>query len=329
MLDRRTILHGVAAIAVAMGLATGAGLAQAQDYPNKPVSLVIPYPPGGPTDLLGRLVADRLSQKWGQPVVVDNKPGASGSIGADFVARAAPDGYTLVLGNNASHGAYELLNPSTVPYKTLENFEPLSLIGLAPVIMIVNNDVPANNIKEFVEYAKANPGKVNFGSAAVGSSPHFAGEMLNLAAGIDMTHVPFNGTAPAIQALLSGSIQTYSGGVSSVMPHVQAGKAKAMGAIASERLSGAPDVPTMREQGVDIAYDSWYGLLAPAGVPAELLDKINADINAVLDGDETKEALVKLGFERKLGSRQEFRKMLEEEIAGTSNLIKEAGIEVQ
>ena len=327
MFDRRTILHGVAAVAVALGL--GAGAAVAQNYPSKPVTLVIPYPPGGPTDLLGRMVADRLSQKWGQPVVVENKPGASGSIGADFVARAEPDGYTLVLGNNASHGAYELLNPSTVPYKTLENFEPISLIGLAPVIMIVGNHVPANNIKEFIDYAKANPGKVSFGSAAVGSSPHFAGEMLNIAAGIDMIHAPFNGTAPAIQALLSGAIDTYSGGVSSVMPHVQAGKAKAMGAIASERLSGAPDVPTMREQGIDIAYDSWYGLLAPAGVPADILDKINADTNAVLDGDENKAALVKLGFERKLGTRQEFRSMLEAEIAGTAELIKEAGIEVQ
>lgn len=327
MLNRRTLMQGAAAVAGALMMSSA--VAMAQDFPTKPVTLVIPYPPGGPTDLVGRLIADRLTQKWGQPVVVENKPGASGSIGSDFVARATPDGYTLVLGNNASHGAYELLNPSSVPYKTLESFEPVSLVGVAPVIMIVGSQVPANNIKEFIEYAKANPGKVNFGSAAIGSSPHFAGEMLNLAAGIDMTHIPFNGTAPAIQALLSGSIDTYSGGVSSVMPHVLAGKAKAMGAIASERLSGAPDVPTMREQGVDIAYDSWYGLLAPAGVPASILDKINADTNAALDGDATKEQLTKLGFDRRLGSRADFRKMLEEEIAGTTQLIKEAGIEVK
>lgn len=326
MLNRRTVLHGLAAAAAALGMSSA--LALAQDFPSKPVTLVIPYPPGGPTDLVGRLIAERLSQKWGQPVVVENKPGASGSIGSDFVARAAPDGYTLVLGNNASHGAYELLNASTVPYKTLENFEPVSLVGLAPVIMIVGADVPANDIQEFIAYAKANPGKVNFGSAAIGSSPHFVGEMLNIAAGIDMMHIPFNGAAPALQALLSGSIQTYSGGVSSVMPHVLAGKAKALGAVASSRLSGAPDVPTMREQGVDIAYDSWYGLLAPAGVPADVLDRINADTNAVLDGDETKEALTKLGFDRKLGTRAEFRSMLEAEIAATAELIEEAGIEV-
>ena len=327
MLNRRTVLQGIAAAALAVGICGGA--AMAQEYPSKPVTLVIPYPPGGPTDLVGRLIADRLSQTWGQPVVVENKPGASGSIGSDFVARAEPDGYTLVLGNNASHGAYELLNASTVPYKTLESFEPVSLVVLAPVIMIIGNHVPANTIQEFIDYAKANPGKVNYGSAAVGSSPHLASEMLAIEAGIDMTHIPFNGTAPAIQALLAGSIDTYMGGVSSVMGQVAAGKAKALGAVASERLSGAPDVPTMREQGIDIAYDSWYGLLAPAGVPADILDKINADTNAVLDGDATKAELTKLGFDRKLGSRQEFRAMLEKEIAGTAELIKEAGIEIK
>lgn len=325
MLNRRTFLGSVSLCIAALGAGTAA---HAQGYPTKPVSLIIPYPAGGPTDLLGRLVAEGLAQKWGQPVVVENKPGASGSLGSDFAARAAADGYTLVLGNNASHGAFELLNPSTVPYKTLENFEPISLIGLAPVIMIVGTHVPATTIQEFIAYAKANPGKINFGSAAVGSSPHFAGELLNIAAGIDMTHVPFNGTAPAIQALLSGSIDTYSGGVSSVMSQVEAGKARALGAIASERLSGAPDVPTMREQGIDMAYDSWFGLLGPKGIPADILDKINADVNALLDGDDNKARLGKLGFERKLGSRADFRTMLEAEIARTDKLIKDAGIEV-
>lgn len=326
MLNRRTFLGSVSLCIAALGLAGTA--AHAQGYPTKPVALIIPYPAGGPTDLLGRLVAEGLAQKWGQPVVVENKPGASGSLGSDFAARAPADGYTLVLGNNASHGAFELLNPSTVPYKTLENFAPISLIGLAPVIMIVGNHVPATTIQEFIAHAKANPGKINFGSAAIGSSPHFAGELLNIAAGIDMTHVPFNGTAPAIQALLSGSIDTYSGGVSSVMPQVAAGKARALGAVASERLSGAPDVPTMREQGIDMAYDSWYGLLGPKGIPADILDKINADVNALLDGEENRAKLSKLGFERKLGSRADFQTMLEGEIARTGKLIKDAGIEV-
>lgn len=327
MLYRRLILQGLVAATLTLGL--GAGHAAAQDYPTKPVKLVVPYPPGGPTDLVGRLVADRLSQLWGQPVVVENMAGASGTIGSDFVARAEADGYTLVLGNNASHGAFELLNPSVAPYRTLEDFAPVAMVGIAPLVMIVGAHVPANNLSEFIDYVKANPGKVNYASAAIGSSPHLASEMLNIAAGLDMTHVPFNGTAPAIQALLAESVDVYMGGVSSVMGQVSAGKAKAMAAVASDRLSAVPDLPTAREQGVDIAYDSWYGLLAPAAVPADILDKLNADVATVLDGEETRAEMAKLGFERRLGSRADFVATLEAEVAKTKKLIEDANIEVQ
>ncbi|MBS7699959.1 MULTISPECIES: tripartite tricarboxylate transporter substrate binding protein [unclassified Chelatococcus] len=325
MIKRRALLVAGATLALVGSIAG----ASAADFPTKPVKLVIPYPPGGPTDLVGRLVAQRLSDLWKQPVVVDNKAGASGTIGSDAVARAEPDGYTLVLGNNASHGAYELLNPSVTPYHTMKDFAPVSLVGVAPLVMIINKNVPAKDIKEFVAYVKANPGKVNYASAAIGSAPHFASEMLNIAAGIDMKHIPFNGTAPAIQALLSDSVQVYMGGVSSVMPHVQAGKATLIGAVASERISALPDVKTIREEGVDVAYDSWYGLLAPAKVPPAVLDKINADVSKVLAGDDVKTEMAKLGFERKLGTRAEFTTMLEGEVDRTKKLLQDAKIAVK
>lgn len=325
MFSRRKVMVG-AAMAVLMGAMPAAA---APDFPTKPVKLVIPYPPGGPTDLVGRLVAQKLSDLWKQPVVVENKAGASGTIGSDAVARSTPDGYTLILGNNASHGAYELLNPGSTPYHTLTDFAPVSLIGVAPLAMIINKQVPAKNIKEFVAYVKANPNKVNFASAAIGSAPHFASEMLNVAAGLDMKHIPFNGAAPAIQALLADSVQVYMGGASTVMPHVDAGKATLIGAVSAERISALPNVPTLKEEGVDVAYDSWYGLLAPAKVPADVLDKINADITKVMAGDQIKNDMVKLGFERKLGTRAEFKALLEDEVTRTEKLIKTAKIEVK
>ena len=304
-------------------------LAAAQDIPRKSITMVVGFAPGGGADTAARLIARKLSENLGRPVVVENKAGASGTIGSDYVARAEADGYTLILGNNASHGAYELLNPSSAPYHTLVDFAPVSLVGIAPLVMIVNTQVPAANINEFVAWVKANPGKVNYASAAIGSAPHLASELLNVTAGLDMTHIPFNGTAPAMQALLSNSVQVYMGGVSSVMPQVDAGKAKLIGAASSERVSALPDLPTLKEQGVDVAYDSWYGLLAPAKVPADILDKINADVNKVLDGDDVKADMAKLGFERRLGTRDAFKTMLENEVARTKKLIEDAKIEVK
>jgi tripartite-type tricarboxylate transporter receptor subunit TctC len=326
MRSRRGLIQ-LAAIAIA-SLVAPAALAQGT-FPDKPVRLVVPYPPGGPTDLVGRLVGQRLSDLWKQPVVVENRDGASGTIGSSFVVRAPADGYTLVLGNNASQGAYELLNPSTAPYRTLRDFAPVGLVGVAPLLMIVGANVPANNIREFIAYVKANPGKVNYASAAIGSSPHFGSELLNTAAGLDMTHIPFNGAAPALQALTAGTVQVYMGGASSVMGLGESGRAKIIGAVSENRVTAAPQYPTLREQGIDVAYDSWYGLLAPAAVPVAILDKINADLNKVLDGDQVKADLVKLGFERKLGTRADFVAQLRSEVARTEKIIKDAKIPVK
>ena len=326
-MNLRHIVVAVMAILV-LGVAPGAW---SQDvFPNKAVRLVIPYPPGGPTDLVGRMVSQRLSESWKQSVVVDNRAGASGSIGSDFVAKSTPDGYTLVLGNNASHGAYELLNPKNTPYRTLRDFAPVALFGIAPLIMISRSTLDVKSIREYVAYAKANPGKLNYASAAIGSSPHFGGELLNITAGIKVVHVPFNGTAPALQALLSGSVDSYMGGVSSVMGLVRDGRARALGVVGAQRTEQVPDLPTLAEQGFPgVEYDSWYGLLAPVAVPVATLDKINIDTNRGLGGDDSKNQLLKLGFERKLGSRAEFAQLLVKEGERTQRVIREAKIQVE
>jgi tripartite-type tricarboxylate transporter receptor subunit TctC len=326
MLTRRLVI--LAAAAASLGAVSPAALAQ-DAFPNRPVKLVVPYPPGGPTDLVGRLVAQRLSDLWKQPVVVENRAGASGTIGSEFVARAPADGYTLLLGNNSSQGAYELLNPSTTPYHTLKDFAPVGLIGVAPLIMIAGAHLPVKDINEYVAHAKANPGKLNYASAAIGSAPHLGAELLNLVAGIKVQHIPFNGTAPALQALTAGTVDSYMGGASSVMGLVNAGKARVMGAVSENRISAVPDVKTLKEQGVNVAYDSWYGLLAAANVPAPILDKINADMRKVLDGDTTRSDLEKLGFERQLGTRAEFLAMLKSEVERTQKIIKDAKIDVK
>jgi tripartite-type tricarboxylate transporter receptor subunit TctC len=323
----KNIFHA-AVLGVALAFAHGGAVAQ-DSFPSKPVRLVVPYPAGGPTDIMGRLVGQKLTDAWKQSVIVENRAGASGSIGSDFVAKSAPDGYTLVLGNNASHGAYEVLTP-TAPYRTLRDFAPVSLIGIQPLIMIVRSSLDIKNAKEYVAYAKANPGKMNYGSAAIGSAPHFGAELLNTVAGINVVHIPFNGTAPAIQALLSGSIDSYMGGVSSVIGVVRDGRARLVGVVGAQRTEQLPDLQTLGEQGFPgIEYDSWYGVLAPAAVPAPILDKINADTNRGLDGAEVRAQLLKLGFERKLGARTDFVQLLRKEEEKTVRLVREAGIKAQ
>jgi tripartite-type tricarboxylate transporter receptor subunit TctC len=302
----------------------------AQDgYPTKLVKIIVPYPAGGPTDLVGRLVAQRLSDLWKQPVIVENKAGASGVIGSETVARSPADGYTLLLGNNASQGTFEQLNPSSTPYRTLSDFAPVALVGVSPLVMVGGPQLQAKTIHEYIALAKASPGKLNYASASLGSAPHLASELLNIVAGIKVEHIPYNGTTPAIQALVSGTVDSYMGGVSSVIAQVQGGKARIIGAVSERRISALPDVATLKEQGVDVAFDSWYGLMAPASVSPAILDKINADVRKVLDGDATKAELEKLGFERQLGTRDEFAAMLKNEIGRIGRIIKDAKIEVK
>lgn len=327
-MKRRTLLGLSLALAATAIVDIAPAFAQA-DYPDKPVKLVIPYPPGGPTDLLGRLVANGLAGLWGKPVVVENKAGASGTIGADYVARSEPDGYTLVLGNNASNGTYELLNPSTAPYITMRDFAPVSMVALSPQVMIISPNLGVKDINGFVDLARSKLGELNYGSSAIGSAPHLAAEMFKLAAGVDIKHIPFNGAAPVMQAVVSGTVQMYIGAPSTVKPQVDAGKAVLIGALSAERLPSLPDVPTFREAGIDLVYNSWFGVLAPAKTPEPILDKLNADITAVLTKDEIRKQLSDLGFVAETGSRADFVRTVEEETATTKKIIEAAHIEVK
>ncbi|MCC7426938.1 MAG: tripartite tricarboxylate transporter substrate binding protein [Alphaproteobacteria bacterium] len=290
----------------------------------------MPFPPGGPTDLIGRMVAQRLSAVWNQTVVVENRAGASGSIGSNFVARSAPDGYTLVFSNNATHGAYEQLNPRNTPYQTLRDFTPVALIGIAPLVLIARSTLDVKDARELIAHARANPGKLNYASPAYGSSPHLATELLKLATGTDIVHVPFTGAAPAMNALISGNVDIYMGGVSTVRPHVREGRARALAAVYGQRVRSWPDLPTMAEQGINgVEYDSWYGLLGPANMPAPLVAAINDSVRRAMTNDEARQTLENFGIEAKLGTPAEHAASIREEMARTARVIREANIRVE
>ncbi len=318
-----------ALLALGPGLALPRLAAAQAPFPDRPVRLVIAFPPGGPTDLIGRLLGQRLAAVWSQPVVIENRAGASGTIGSNYVARSAPDGHTLIFANNATHGAVEQLSPRNTPYRTLTDFTPISLVGIAPLVMIGRATLPAQNAAEFVALAKREPGRYTYGSAAHGSAPHLASELLKLAAGIDLLHVPFNGAAPATQALISGNIDIYMGGVSTVRPLVDSGRARALGVVYRERLGNWRDLPTLAEQGIrGVEYDSWYGLLGPAGIPAPLLAALNAATRRALDGEEIRAQLEGFGLVRMTGTPEELTATIREEMSRTAEVIRAARINV-
>lgn len=325
MQTRRMLVQSVAAAALGATLIGSAAIAQT--YPTGPVTMIVPYAPGGPTDLMARLVAQRLSERWGHPVLVENRPGASGTLGSDHVARSAPDGYTLLVANNAAQGAYELLNPNTTPYLTMEVFAPAAMISLAPLVMIVPTTVPATNLTEFVAWAQERPGEVNYASAAMGSATHLATLLLSGMAGLEMEMIVFQGAAPALQSVVAGETDMYAGGYSTVSGQVDAGAVRALGVMAPQRLGAAPDLPTFAEQGYEIDYGSWFGLMAPAATPEAILDQINADVATVLSDDEAVAALGNYGMERMLMDRAAFGAAIEARIELDRRLIAEAGIE--
>ncbi len=296
-------------------------------FPTRPVTIVVGYPPGGPTDIYLRSLAKGLSELWKQPVVVENRAGASGSIAGTQVLRANPDGYTLLFTNNAANGAYELLNPKSATYRTLRDFAPVSLFGISPSLMVVRASLPVKDAKEFVAMAKASPGKLTYGSSAIGSAPHLASELFQNVAGIKLLHVPYNGAAPIIQALLGDTVDMYVGGASTVMGQVRAGKLRAIAAVHPTRLLSAPDIPTMAEQGFKgVEYASWFGMLASSQVPASLLDQINADCRKVMDSPEMRTQLGTFGIEYTSANREQFLQVVKEEIERAGKVISEGKI---
>ena len=268
----------------------------AADYPTRPIKLVVPYAAGGPTDVLGRLVGEFLGRDLKQPVVVENKAGAQGAIGAEIVARSEPDGYTLFV----TAASIIVLNPmlyKKLPYDPAKDFRMLALVTDLPVLMEVHPSVPAKTVAEFVAYAKANPGKVNFGSAGTGGTIHLAGEMFKQMAGIEMTHVPYRGAGPALSDLISGNIQVMFDTLSTALPPVKSGLVRALGVSSEKRSPDVPDVPTIAESGYpDYRVSVWYGIAAPAKLPDDIAQKVTASLDRALNDDAFRASLEKIGF---------------------------------
>jgi hypothetical protein len=305
--------------------ACGAAGAQAQvTYPVRPVRMLVPYPPGGPTDVLVRIVATRLGEVLGQSFPIDNKPGASGMIGAAEVARAAPDGHTL-LGNASIH----VINPSLYPkanFDAIADFAPVTLLATVPLVLVVNNDLPVKSVRELIAYAKANPGKLNFASSGNAAAPHLAGESFKLATGALMQHVPYKGSAPALTDLMGGQVQLIFDSMPSAMPHVKAGKLRPLGVTTAKRSSALPDMPTIAEAGVpgfDIS--TWYGLWAPRGTPREILERLAGETAKILRQPDIRERYAGLGAEPFGNSPDEFAAYCRSELAKWARVVKESG----
>ena len=290
--------------AIFAALTLAAGLAHAQDYPSKPIRMIVPYPPGGGTDVVARIVNEKLSLELGQSIVIDNKGGAGGSVGTEVASKATPDGYTILL-TLSSH----TINPKLFPklgYDVERDFIPISLAASIPQILVANPSVPATNMQELLAWMKANAGKVNYASVGVGSPAHIAGELLKLKSGVQMTHVPYKGGGPAMTDVIAGQVQLAIVSMPAALQFVKAGRVKALAVASAKRSASAPDVPTIAEGGLDVVVESWYGVLVPAKTPAPIVAKLNAAMVKVLAMPDVKEKLFAQGAEAVSNSPAEF-----------------------
>ena len=301
---------------LAAAVVAAATPAMGQAYPNKPVRIVVPFPPGGGTDVLARLLQPALARIWGQPVVVENKPGASGTIGAAAVADSPADGYTLLMSSTASLTA-----------NNVARFAPVTLVSASPYVIAVNPKVPAQGVKELVEQARRNPGKLSFGSSGTGAASHLAGELFKSMAGVDMLHVPYKGTGQAVTDLVGGQIDLMFAPAETVMPHVQAGRLRALAVTSARRATALPQLPTAAESGLP-GYEAigWFGLLAPVGTPPELVAKISADANKAMADDEVRRKMLAVGAEPSGNTPEAFARFIRDDMAKWAKLMAERGI---
>ena len=316
------MIQNIAIAVVGVMTALCSHMAWAQNYPAKPVTLVIPFPPGGGTDTGGRILAEQLSKKWGQPVVVENKGGAAGQIGADLVAKAKPDGYTLLLGNIGTQAINPSLYPK-MPYDPDTAFAPISLVAELPLAMMVNPSVPAKTTNEFIALAKSKPGQFSYSSAGPGGAPHLAAEMFKDQTGTFILHVPYRGGGPAIADLLAGHVQLSFMTVLEASGHIKAGKLRALAVTGDKRVSALPDVPALNEQVLPgFNAISWLGLLAPAGTPPALVEKISSDVRAIMAEDAVKARFINLGGVPHANTPAEFVKMIADDRQRYAKIIR-------
>ena len=324
MRDIRTLL----ACAVALSFATDAALAQTAKYPARPVRLVVPFAAGGTNDILGRIVAEKLAERFGQPFVADNRAGANTVVGSEIVARATPDGHTLLIVS-----ASIAVNPSLVralPYDTLRDFAPIGVVAGGPYLMVIHPAVPAKTVGEFIAWVKSQQGKVNYASTGTGSPPHLAAELLKITAGIDMQHIPYKGGGAALPDLIAGRVSMFFGSIATLRPHVDSGRLRAVGMTTAQRSAAMPDVPTFIESGLaGYEVNGWYGLLTTGKTPRAIVERLSATLRQILNDPETRAQFVKNGLDPAPGSADEFARLLSAEIVKWASVVKAAGIKAE
>lgn len=325
----KVLLHTASLVAAAAVLGPGAAGALAQEYPKKPITMIVPYPAGGATDILARALGEKLTASLGQQVVIDNRPGANGNIGAQIAAKAAPDGYTLLM-SPASTLTHNPSLYSKMPFDPLKDFAPISIVAETPMVVVVNPAVPAKSIKELVDLAKSKPGALSFASPGTGSSPHLSGELFKLMTKTDMVHVPYKGAAPAVTDLVGGQVQLMFDTIVSSLPHVKSGKLRALAVTPAKRSPLRPELPTVAEAGVP-GYEAttWFGLLAPAGTPKPIIEKLHNEVVKILKTPDMKSRLDQLGAEPIGNTPEEFTAAMKQEMAKWAKVVADAAVRLE
>lgn len=305
------------------GLAMFAGTAEsrAQPYPSKPIKIVVPFTPGGSNDVLARTIAQKLSESWGQPVVVENRPGAAGNIGADAVVKSTPDGYTLLVAGNSVLSINPILNEGTT-FNPLKDFAPISLIGAVPVLLVTNPSVPAQSVKNLIALGKSKPNSLAYGSAGLGSPQHVSAELFASMAGIKMQHVPYRGASPLVTDLLSGQIQLAFGAINPILPLVKSGQLHALGVTSDKRLRYLPDVPTISEELPGYETDIWISLVAPAGTPQAIVAKLTSQVHEIFTLPDVRERLAEQGIEPKTSTADDLSRLIKSDLARWTKIMK-------
>lgn len=321
----RSLLHA----ALACAALAAAAPAAAQTFPTKQLRMVVTFPTGGAPDILARTISEKLDPAWGQTMIVDNKPGAGGNIGAEFVARAPADGHTLVMGTVGTHSINGSLY-AKIPYDMVRDFAPVTLIASTPNLLVVNNDIPAKNLQELIALAKAKPGTLTYGSPGIGTSVHVSGELFNSLAGVKTTHVPYKGRQMAIPDLLGGSISMMFDNMPSAIPVVREGKLRAIGVTSAKRSASAPEIPTIAEQGLPgFEATSWFAVFAPAGTPRPVVDRLHAEIVRIFGLPDVQAKMKTLGLDPILGGPDELAKTQAAEITKWAKVIKDSGAKAE
>jgi len=312
-----------------LGCAIAASAAMAQQYPSRPVRLIVPYPPGGSTDFIARPISERLTERLGQPFVMDNRGGAATVIGAEIAARAPADGYTLLVGTVTTLAVNPALKPK-LPYHPVREFAPVSMLSAQPYILAVNPSVPAASVAQLVAHAKANPGKLSFASAGLGSGAHFAGELFNHMAGVDILHIPYKGTGPAITDVIGGRVAILYAGIATLRPFVGSGKMRVLAVTSARRSPGMPEVPTIAESGLPgYETNTWNSLVAPRGTPRAVIERLNATIAAILSEPDLRDRWAQQGIDAEPGPPARLASHIDAEIARFAGLVKATGLRLE